>query len=51
MNKKQDKNKFDKAANRLREKIKKNLKEIIDSKIQFWELVKRRKLEADLYFS
>lgn len=32
MNKKLDKKKFDKAANRLREKIKKNMKEIIDAK-------------------
>lgn len=37
MNKVRDKKKFYKAANRLREKIKKNLKEIIDSKIQFWQ--------------
>lgn len=38
MNKARDKKKFDKAANRLREKIKKNLKEIIDSKVNFWQV-------------
>ena len=37
MNKKQDKAKFDKAANELREKIKKNFKKIIDAQLEFFQ--------------